>query len=147
MIRTWITGDSWNRSKTKMTDIQPSKVTLQTFNSCTSRPAVLQCLVGQTPIDNISKDKPNTSVTHVAGESKNMFSCVVIQESMSRKLGGNRKSAKIRYRLPLDCYTTMHSGIYVWRVGNRTQCRVLRPGCPSIQYRNWMSALWILNKV
>ena len=36
--------------------------TIQTFNSCTIRPNVCQCLVVHTSIDNLSKDKPSTSV-------------------------------------------------------------------------------------
>ena len=41
---------------------------VQTFNSCTSRPDICQCLVVQTSMDNMSKNKPSTSTTHV--ESK-----------------------------------------------------------------------------
>ena len=44
--------------------------TVQTFNSCASRPDVCQCLVVQIPIDNMSENKPSTSMTHVACESK-----------------------------------------------------------------------------
>ena len=44
--------------------------TVQTFNSCTSRPDVCHCLVVQIPIDNMSKNNPSTSMTHVACESK-----------------------------------------------------------------------------
>ena len=44
--------------------------TVQIFNSCASRPDVCQCLVVQIPIDNMSKNKPSTSMTHVACESK-----------------------------------------------------------------------------
>ena len=39
--------------------------TVHAFNSCTSRPDVCQCLVVQIPIDNMSKNKPSTSMTHV----------------------------------------------------------------------------------
>ena len=43
-----------------------SSHTVQTFNSCTSRPDVCQCLVVQTPMDNMSKiNKPSTSMAHV----------------------------------------------------------------------------------
>ena len=44
--------------------------TVQTFNSCTSRPDVCYCLVVQTPIDNMSKNKLSTSMAHIACESK-----------------------------------------------------------------------------
>ena len=44
--------------------------TVQTFNSCTSRPDVCQCLVVQRPIDNMSNNRPSTSMTHVACETK-----------------------------------------------------------------------------
>ena len=44
--------------------------TVQTFNSCTSRPEVCQCLVVQIPIENMSKHKSSTPMTHVACESE-----------------------------------------------------------------------------
>ena len=44
--------------------------TVQTFNSCTIRPDVCQCLVVHTSIDNPSKNKPSTSMTQVACELK-----------------------------------------------------------------------------
>ena len=44
--------------------------TVQTFNSCTSRLDISQCIVVQTPLNNVSKNKPDTSMTHVAYESK-----------------------------------------------------------------------------
>ena len=45
---------------------------VQTFNSCTSRPDVCQCLVVQTPTDSMSKTTCTSSIsmTHVACESK-----------------------------------------------------------------------------
>ena len=43
---------------------------LQTFNSSTSRPDVWQCLIVHTPMDNMSTNKPNTSMAHIACESK-----------------------------------------------------------------------------
>ena len=49
---------------------QFSHSTLQTFNSCTSRPDVYQCTVVQTPIDNVKQNKPRTLMTHVACELK-----------------------------------------------------------------------------
>ena len=44
--------------------------TVQTFNSCTSRPDVRYYLAVQTPTDKMSKNKPSTSMTHVSCESK-----------------------------------------------------------------------------
>ena len=44
--------------------------TVETFIPCTSRSDVCQCQVVQTPLDNMSKDKPSTSMTHVSCESK-----------------------------------------------------------------------------
>ena len=44
--------------------------TVETFNSCSRQPCVCQCLVVQTPMDNMSKDKPGTPTSHVACESK-----------------------------------------------------------------------------
>ena len=43
---------------------------VQTYTSCTSRPDVCQCLVVQTPMHNMSRNIPTTSMTHVACESK-----------------------------------------------------------------------------
>ena len=43
---------------------------VQTFNSCTKRLGVCQCLVVEIPIDNMSKNKPNTSMTHGPCDSK-----------------------------------------------------------------------------
>ena len=37
--------------------------TVQTFNSCTSRPDVCQFLIVQTPMGNIYRNTPSTSVT------------------------------------------------------------------------------------
>ena len=48
--------------------VRPS--TVQTFNSCTSRSDVCQCLVVQTPFGNMPKNKGNTLMTHEACESK-----------------------------------------------------------------------------
>ena len=48
----------------------PLYSTVQTFNSCTSQPDVCQYLVVQSPMDNMSKNKPSTSMTHVACKSK-----------------------------------------------------------------------------
>ena len=45
-------------------------LTVHTFNSCSSRPDVRYSLVLQTPIYNMSKDKPNACKTHEACESK-----------------------------------------------------------------------------
>ena len=49
---------------------QRSIPTVQTFNACTSRPIVSQCLVVQPPMDNLSKGETSTTMTHVACESK-----------------------------------------------------------------------------
>ena len=54
-------------------DGQVSGLTVQICNSCTSRPDVCQCLVVQKPMDNMSKHKPNISMTDVACESKLQF--------------------------------------------------------------------------
>ena len=47
----------------------PHMSTVQTFNYCASWPDVGQCLVVQTVMNNMSKDKPETSMTHVALKS------------------------------------------------------------------------------
>ena len=44
--------------------------TVQTFNSCTSRPVVCQCLVVKAPVDNMSKYNLSTVMAHAACESK-----------------------------------------------------------------------------
>ena len=44
--------------------------TVQTLDSCTSRPDVCQCLVAQSPMDSMSKTKTSISMTHVACRSK-----------------------------------------------------------------------------
>ena len=52
---------------------------VQAFNSCTSRPDVRQYLVVQTPMDNINKNKPSTSMTHGAWESNVcMYVCMYV---------------------------------------------------------------------
>ena len=48
----------------------PIVVTVQTFNFCTSRPAVCQCLVVQKAMLRCQENNPNTSMTHIACESK-----------------------------------------------------------------------------
>ena len=55
--------------------------TVQRFDSCTSRPKVCQCLVVQTPMDDMSNDEPGTSMTnvHVAYKAK---LCSVVGSSM-----------------------------------------------------------------
>ena len=57
--------------------------TVQTFNSCASRPDVCQCLVVQTPMDKQYIDIKPT------------FSCEVNHASMSRKLGCNRACGSV----------------------------------------------------
>ena len=59
--------------------------TVQTFNSCTSRPDVRMGLVVQTLIDNVSKMNQAQSGLR----TKTTFNCEVVHASMSRKLGGN----------------------------------------------------------
>ena len=49
------------------------------FNSCTSRRDVCHCLVVQTPMDNMSKNMPSSSMAHVAFRSK---LCSVVRSSM-----------------------------------------------------------------
>ena len=60
-------------------------ITVQTFNSCTSRPDVWQRLVVQTPMDNITKNKPSTLMTHVASTQRyvqlSSHSCIHVQET------------------------------------------------------------------
>ena len=53
--------------------------TVQTFNSCTSRPDVYQCLVVRTLVDNNSKNEGSTSMTHIAFETK---LCSVVKSHM-----------------------------------------------------------------
>ena len=50
--------------------IHPTQHAVRTFNSCTSRPDVCQCLVVQTSMGNMSKNKPDISIKHVDCESK-----------------------------------------------------------------------------
>ena len=57
--------------------------TVQTFNSCNSRSDVCQCLVVQTPRNNMSKNKPNTSMIHAVIQSKQRS---VVRSSMLRDL-------------------------------------------------------------
>ena len=54
--------------------------TVQTFNSCTSRLDVSQCLVVQTPKGNMSENDPKTSMTYVACDLKLRF---VVKSSIS----------------------------------------------------------------
>ena len=70
--------------------------TVQTFNSCTSRRDVCQCLVAQTPMDNMSKNEPITSMTHVdCLRIKGRFSCEVIHLFIPRKRGCNRACGRV----------------------------------------------------
>ena len=57
---------------TKCAPREIGKGTVQTFNSCTRRSDVCQCLVVQTPTDNIicQENMPSTSMAHEACESK-----------------------------------------------------------------------------
>ena len=58
--------------------------TVQTFNSCTSRPCVCQCPAVLTPIENTSIHKANASTTYVACKSKLRS---VVRSSMHPCLG------------------------------------------------------------
>ena len=53
----------------KSPSITTKKAAVETINSCTSRPDVCQCLVAQTPVDKMSKNKPSSSMTHVSDET------------------------------------------------------------------------------
>ena len=76
-----------------------SPPTAQTFNSCSSQPDdVCQCLVAQTSMDNMSKNKPSAPMTHIACESKQLL--IVWSEthgvaSMPRKLSGNEACIRV----------------------------------------------------
>ena len=71
----------------------PGKIptTVQIFKFCTSRPDVCQCLVVNTPMDNMTENKKNTSMTHVACASK--LRSVVM--SGTRKLGVKRACGRV----------------------------------------------------
>ena len=51
--------------------------TVQTFNSCTSRPYICQCLVVQTPMDDMSKTEANHINDSRSLQIKATFSCGV----------------------------------------------------------------------
>ena len=72
-------------------------LTVQTFNSCTSRPDVCQNQVVETPMDDMSKNKPSTSMTHVhvVCDFQATFSFEVIHAAMPRKLCGNRACSRV----------------------------------------------------
>ena len=57
---------------------------IKTFNSCMSRSDVCQCLVVQTPLDNMSKNKPSISMSQIASESESRS---VVRSSMHLWLG------------------------------------------------------------
>ena len=61
-----------------------------TFNSCTSRLDICQCLVVQTPVDNMSNKETKYFNDPCILQIENMFSCEVINSSMTGKLGGDR---------------------------------------------------------
>ena len=72
----------------KVTIIEiPHTHTIKTFGLCTSRPDVCQYLVVHTPGKTCQSNKPNTSLTHIACQSK-LYS--VVRPSMPRKLGCNQ---------------------------------------------------------
>ena len=62
--------------------------TVQTFNSYTRQTVVFQCLVVQTPMDNISKKAKH--IDEPCSLRIKAFSCEVIHTSMPRKLSRNR---------------------------------------------------------
>ena len=66
--------------------------TVQTFNSCTSRPHVWQFLVLQTNIVNISGNRSSTSMSYVACDSQIYL---VVRSSMPRELDGNRACSRL----------------------------------------------------
>ena len=70
-------------SEMKSNQLSQGLSTVRTFNSCTSRPEVCQCLVIQTPMDNMSKNKSSTSQAHVACASK---LCSFVRSSMPRRV-------------------------------------------------------------
>ena len=64
----------------------PKTLTVQTFNSFTSRLDVYQCMVVQTSLDDMSKNKLSTSMTHLAIELK---LCSVERSSQLHPCQGN----------------------------------------------------------
>ena len=76
--------DIHSERQNQLTDSITVIYTVQMFNSCTSSPDVCPCLVVQKPMDNMSKNKPSTSMTHLVRESK---PCSVVRSSVLRKLG------------------------------------------------------------
>ena len=53
-----------------MVNLNPYIYTVMTFNFCTSQADVCHCLVVQTPMDDISKNKQSIAITHSACKSK-----------------------------------------------------------------------------
>ena len=86
------------------------KNTVQTFNSCTRRPDVCQRLLVQTPINNMSKNKPSTS-HHCLDGCK--FSCEV-RDLLSHPCPGNLvaiRCAVVCYaRLPMHLVQEFNAG-------------------------------------
>ena len=85
--------------------------TIQTFNSCTSRPDVCQCRV-QTPTDNMSREKLiKTHSNHPSSlRLKITFSCKVINASKPRKLVG-KGGAFVYYAWAAQSFS---AGIKCW---------------------------------
>ena len=81
--------------------------TVQTSNSCTSRPDVCQCLVAHTPIGSMSKKWAKHINDPRSLLIKTTFICEVMPASMPRKRSGNRPCGS-----------------------------ALCPGCPHLQCRN-----------
>ena len=82
--------------------------TVQTFNYCTGRQDVCQCLVAKTSTDNISKNKPSISMTHVAWES---ILCSVVRSSMQPCPGWQFGRAVVLYAMVAQA---LSAGIKCW---------------------------------
>ena len=81
------------------TILNPLFETVQTFNSCTSRPDVCLCPVVQTPINSMSKSYVEHINDPCSLQIKDTFSSEVIHTPMPTKLGGSRA----RSLLSPDC--------------------------------------------
>ena len=85
-------------------------ITVQTFNSCTSRLDVCYCLVVQTPMDNMLKNKPNTSMTHAVFESKQR---PVVRSSMLRDLVAIGRAVLYYAQLPTYLVQELNVGTFL----------------------------------
>ena len=84
--------------------------TVQTFNSCTRRPDICQCLAVQTLIDNMPKSKPSTPMTKPSFLIKATLSCEVIHASMHKKLGKSCVRSCIMPGLPRHLVQELKAG-------------------------------------